>query len=681
MKWDEFLKDNSDDKEDTDNLFDKLINNLLKENKLNLLEYTYLLNFNKTPSYINSDLFKKITNKINNKDLIDLSLEKYNIFTNKNDKLKIKKRELINNIEKENENIIKFTNDQKKAIKKILKFLPNSKRTFGLYGYAGTGKTTILSELIYFLLKHKFIKSVVFTAPTNQAVRVIKFKMKHHIKNLYQKINPQTENISFDVMLDKLDKYGYKIDFITIHKLLKFEKNFDADGELVFIRNNGDSLFSKYELVIVDECSMISMKIVEHIMKEVNLGKLKKCDSYKKIPKVIFAGDPAQLPPVNENKSVIFIKSKKDLHYNDYIKLLEQDEKYNNFGIDVNKAKYEKLIKDITNMKTITLKEVKRSRLDSVTGVCNEIRKWTIGELENPNIKQYEGQNGIYYYQYKNGDNKLKTSWFKKFLEYTINQNNSNIILTWTNYQCDIYNNAIRTLIFGKKKLNKFEIGDILILTNYYNIDDEGEKYIQDGENRFYTSDQIKVLNIEEAIYTPKNNSFSQLNKRALKLKNANIYNKIYKQFIGYIHKNTKREYKCWKLIVSKLNDENHKNKYIIYVVHNYDIEKLNQDKEYADVAIKRIKQILNGKFRELTNQIDTNIINQCWKDYHRIYIEPYANISYGYAITVHKAQGSNCFNVFVDINDIGKNNKETETKQCIYTAMTRTTNELHLLL
>ena len=35
---------------------------------------------------------------------------------------------------------------------------------------------------------------------------------------------------------------------------------------------------------------------------------------------------------------------------------------------------------------------------------------------------------------------------------------------------------------------------------------------------------------------------------------------------------------------------------------------------------------------------------------------------------------------VFVDAHDIFKNNNANEAKRCIYTALTRTSNELHIL-
>ena len=37
-------------------------------------------------------------------------------------------------------------------------------------------------------------------------------------------------------------------------------------------------------------------------------------------------------------------------------------------------------------------------------------------------------------------------------------------------------------------------------------------------------------------------------------------------------------------------------------------------------------------------------------------------------------------YNVYIDAGDIMKNNKDTEMKRCLYTAFTRTENELNIL-
>jgi ATP-dependent exoDNAse (exonuclease V) alpha subunit len=61
--------------------------------------------------------------------------------------------------------------------------------------------------------------------------------------------------------------------------------------------------------------------------------------------------------------------------------------------------------------------------------------------------------------------------------------------------------------------------------------------------------------------------------------------------------------------------------------------------------------------------------------------MNPFASVSYGYAITCHKAQGSNYKNVFVDFSDIVKNRNEEEMKRCTYTAVSRTIDNLYILI
>ena len=59
-------------------------------------------------------------------------------------------------------------------------------RTFGLYGFSGTGKTTTIVEIVSNLLKTRLIKSVAFSAPTNKAVNVMKTKFEKYIRELYK---------------------------------------------------------------------------------------------------------------------------------------------------------------------------------------------------------------------------------------------------------------------------------------------------------------------------------------------------------------------------------------------------------------------------------------------------------------------------------------------------------------
>ena len=86
-------------------------------------------------------------------------------------------------------------------------------------------------------------------------------------------------------------------------------------------------------------------------------------------------------------------------------------------------------------------------------------------------------------------------------------------------------------------------------------------------------------------------------------------------------------------------------------------------------------------KFPDKNTLIEEQIIKPLWRQFHKNIISPFANVNYGYSITCHKGQGSSFYNVFVDTVDIMSNIKTLEMRKCLYTALSRTTNELHILV
>jgi hypothetical protein len=56
-----------------------------------------------------------------------------------------------------------------------------------------------------------------------------------------------------------------------------------------------------------------------------------------------------------------------------------------------------------------------------------------------------------------------------------------------------------------------------------------------------------------------------------------------------------------------------------------------------------------------------------------------YLEVDYGYAITVHKSQGSTYNDVFIEYSNLAANKKESEKDKLLYTAITRSAQKLHI--
>lgn len=148
-----------------------------------------------------------------------------------------------------------LTDDQKKALEEIVDFINSSRNAHTLIGFAGTGKTTLTKEIRKYANMKQL--AVVGVAPTHKAVKI-----------LQQALNTNTYTPT-----------------MTIAKLLNVMKEQSYVGTKNF-RSDGTSKIEQYDLVLVDECSMISDEDVKTIMLHVK----------KSNRKVLFIGDRAQIP-------------------------------------------------------------------------------------------------------------------------------------------------------------------------------------------------------------------------------------------------------------------------------------------------------------------------------------------------------------------------------------------------
>jgi ATP-dependent exoDNAse (exonuclease V) alpha subunit len=169
---------------------------------------------------------------------------------------------------------IKLTEGQAIALDSVLKFLANrSDRTYALFGYAGVGKTFLTKLIIEHC--HKKDLKVVLAAPTNKAAKVLS----------------QTTGE----------------EAITIAKMLGLRPKIDqTTGKEIYTRDPDAKTINleNYDLVILDETSMIGSELMTLLSEQLTLFSAK----------FLFLGDPAQLPPVGEEKSPVFAQIFLQLH-------------------------------------------------------------------------------------------------------------------------------------------------------------------------------------------------------------------------------------------------------------------------------------------------------------------------------------------------------------------------------
>lgn len=179
-------------------------------------------------------------------------------------------------------NHLNLSIDQETALTKLESFLESPTHVFMLKGYAGSGKTTILKGLVEYLATIE--KDFVLMAPTGRAAKVIREKTGQESFTIHKSI------------------YSYE-DMVEVEEGDSFFYNYK-------LRNNNDVAG---KIFIIDEASMLSDTKSEGEFFRFGTGHLlSDLINYTRIEhpnvnsKIIFVGDPFQLPPVGDNSSKAF---------------------------------------------------------------------------------------------------------------------------------------------------------------------------------------------------------------------------------------------------------------------------------------------------------------------------------------------------------------------------------------
>ena len=527
---------------------------------------------------------------------------------------------------------IVLTEDQKTAFKEITDFIQSTENNVHvLSGYAGTGKTTLTKYVIDWASEHNV--SFVGIAPTHKAKKVLE-----------RVINKDSfvEHTAFTVakFLCKMKDHGYV-----------GSKNF-----------SGKSTSRKYDLYIIDECSMISDRDVDDILnvaKEANA-------------KILFIGDRAQIPnPVQK-----FAKNKDG-------SISKKDSKSFDFPT--------------STLTTIVRQSEKNPLLDSYT----EIRK---NLMKRPNLSRtsvISKGRGIRYYTDKD---EFRNKICRVFLKHKSELDNFRV-LTYTNEMVKFYNNLIRKAL---GRTQTFEVGEILMGYSNSTFIENGQEYkINNVEQKSTAIKFGQEYNVSGyVVYVSSDSSgnstplfFPDISKK----ENSPILTKL-KQLGDKVNSknSTKQDYGMYMSLKRQL--------YFIYNIYHVNGKIINETRmkeahpmlfdnlsSYINQQRKIIKSEKTDKLLEdyetiLTDRIEDDKPigeNERLCDRYQI-IEK--DVDYGYALTIHKSQGSTYERIFLDELDLEKikdkwnsyesamENGTKERNQLMYVGYTRPTHILYVL-
>lgn len=174
---------------------------------------------------------------------------------------------------------MELTIQQNKVFEQIKAFLNSDASVFILRGYAGTGKTTMVKVIADYIEQ---TRQLAMMAPTGRAARVLAMKTGHTATTIHKAI------------------------YSKAHVEPKKVKNI-AESEFKFVFSINNSENGGNFVAIVDEASMVCSRKIEHELFMFGTDNLMEDLLTFVRPnfggKVIFVGDPAQLPPVGESVS------------------------------------------------------------------------------------------------------------------------------------------------------------------------------------------------------------------------------------------------------------------------------------------------------------------------------------------------------------------------------------------
>jgi ATP-dependent exoDNAse (exonuclease V) alpha subunit len=302
----------------------------------------------------------------------------------------------------------------------------NKKDMCSVQGYAGTGKTYTLTRFFSYLISIQPKVKIVMSAPTNKAVGVLK---THTPKD-----------------------FSSKISFDTIHKILGLSPIVTLEGEEVYVQKR-KPILADFDYIIIDETSMLSDELfftIKNILKNANT-------------KVIFMGDPKQIPPIGKIDCEPFLNPlEHDIETYYLTQIMRQSE-----GNSIIEASY--YVRDNISSRSLSFKEFHK-----------------------------EGQFEVYDSKSENDRLSLKNEFEAKFSQEYIDDIK---VIAWRNDKVYHYNQYIRGIIHKSvpSQLPQLIAGELLI----------SNTPVFEGKNIIVSNNtELKVLSftsdVEQFLYPKK---------------------------------------------------------------------------------------------------------------------------------------------------------------------------------
>jgi exodeoxyribonuclease-5 len=483
-------------------------------------------------------------------------------------------------------------------------------RTAVLEGSAGTGKSFLVAQLLSVVAGSM---AIAVAAPTNKAVRV----MKSMLEAALVAVASAGEDEGLRSRVREAPAMGCTLK--SIHSFLGLQMK-ELDNGKQEAHKARDSNISDYHLLIIDEASMLSEDLFGRVMLE------------REHCRVLFVGDPAQLPPINGHGALspVFHSGRVGLQ----VRLSEV----------VRQAADNPIIKLSMQLRALIEADV---RADPLT-----LLQCLPAVETGPKAALLAGT-----------PDDLVTFFLD---ERAVNPDSDVRIIAYTNSRVLDYNRRIHRALYGETRDKVFVPGEPVIIHTqgnalmycgrdywvYAGADNDVDKWFDGGDRpcdesngwkpvwesqRLITSEELTVLKCEVAAHP----FYPEIHANRVLMKNA-----LGEIFEGYV-----------PIFQSQLDQQ---------------VDALFREWR----GLKMRAEQASGVEHDVLKEKAADASGQGWA-----LRRSFLNLRHAYALTTHKSQGSSFDCALVDFTDLSKMPDAFEFNRALYVAVTRSREFLALVV